>query len=206
MSETLTFDLVLGTTNRKKLAEMQRMLPGDGVEMVTLADVAEAIDVVEDGTTFAENAALKATQQARHLNRWVLAEDSGLSVDALKGQPGVFSARYAGPEQNDDANLDKLLEAMKDVPAERRDAHYTSAMCLSDPDGNVQITSEGTCGGRLLTQRQGDGGFGYDPIFMVREYHRTFGEMHWIVKQAISHRSRAIRGFVPRWLRLLESF
>lgn len=202
----MTFDLVLGTTNKKKLTEMQQMLPQDRVAMVTLADVANAIDVVEDGSTFSENAALKATQQAKHLGRWVLAEDSGLSVDALGGQPGIFSARYAGPEQDDNANLEKLLDAMKEVAEEKRGAHYTSAMCLSDPEGNVRVTSQGTCGGRLLTERCGTGGFGYDPIFMVREYHRTFGEMHAIVKQAISHRSRAIRRFAPAFLRLLSDY
>ncbi len=198
------FDLVLGTSNKKKRVELERMLPGHRVRLKTLADFDSPIEVVEDGESFAENAAKKACQQARHLKTWVLAEDSGLSVDALKGAPGIYSARYAGVEQDDAANLEKLLVAMDGLAAERRDAHYTSSLCLADPAGDVRLTAEEICRGRILTARRGAGGFGYDPIFMLREYHKTFGELDWIVKQAVSHRSRALRKFLPRFLRMLD--
>ncbi|TWT71718.1 RdgB/HAM1 family non-canonical purine NTP pyrophosphatase [Crateriforma conspicua] len=199
------FELVLGTGNQKKLVEIQRMMPADRVRLKTLADFSDPIDVVEDGTTFAENAAKKACQQAKHLGVWVLGEDSGLSVDALDGAPGVFSARYAGPAQDDEANLNQLLDALQGVPPERRSAHYTSSFCLSDPDGAVRLTAEGICRGRIITERHGQGGFGYDPIFQLREYHQTFGQLDWVVKQALSHRSRALRQFLPRFLRLIDS-
>ena len=112
--------LVLGTGNRKKGQELGRLLAHVGLELRTLADYPQAMDVVEDGDTFAANAALKATQQARHLGQWVLADDSGLMVDALDGAPGVFSARYSGPAATDAGNNQKLLEALRDVPREKR--------------------------------------------------------------------------------------
>ncbi len=191
------FDLVLGTNNAKKLIELQMMLPTDLARLSTLAEIAGAIDVVEDGETFAANAAKKATEQAQHLGRWVLAEDSGLSVDALQGQPGVYSARYAGEHGDDAANNIKLLEEMRGLPPERRDAQFNCHLCLSDPEGNVRLTASGICRGRIATSLSGSAGFGYDPLFIIREYHRTFGELDLSVKRAISHRSRALRAFIP---------
>lgn len=199
------FDLVLGTHNAKKLIELRLLLPEDKVDLTSLSQIPEAIEVEETGDTFASNAALKATEQAKHLGRWVLAEDSGLTVDALGGQPGVYSARYAGTHGDDEANNDKLLSELEGVPAEKRGAQFNCYLCLSDPDGNVVLETHGKCGGRIANKRSGTAGFGYDPLFIIPEYHRTFGELDLTVKRALSHRSRALRAMIPKMLRLIES-
>ncbi|WP_182866169.1 RdgB/HAM1 family non-canonical purine NTP pyrophosphatase [Stieleria mannarensis] len=199
------FDLVLGTNNAKKLVELRLMLPAEHYTLHSLAEIPESIDVEETGETFRENAALKATEQAKHLGRWVLAEDSGLSVDALGGAPGVYSARYAGRHGDDEANNAKLLAELADVPPEKRTARYHCEACLSDPHGNVRITAGGVCGGVIRTEPSGDGGFGYDPLFEIREYHKTFAELDLTVKRALSHRSRALRHFLPRLRRLVAT-
>ena len=191
-------DLVLGTHNAKKLIELQMMLPTDSIRLTSLAEIENAIDVVEDAETFAENAAKKATEQAQHLNRWVLAEDSGLTVDALKGEPGVYSARYAGEHGDDEANNTKLLKELDGVTMERRGAQFNCHLCLSDPDGEVQLRASGICRGRIALKRSGNAGFGYDSLFIIPEYHRTFGELDLAVKRAISHRSRGLRQLIPR--------
>lgn len=196
------FNLVLGTHNAKKLAELRALLPGDMIELHSLAEVDGAIEVAETGTTFQENAALKATAQARHLGRWVLAEDSGISVDALDGRPGVFSARFAGPDSDDDANNERLLKELAGVPEEKRGAHYTCQLCLADPAGNIRLEETGTCHGRIALERHGESGFGYDPFFLIPEYHQTFGQLGPVVKRALSHRARALRAFLPKLLRL----
>ncbi|TWU59879.1 Non-canonical purine NTP pyrophosphatase [Rubripirellula tenax] len=199
------FDLVLGTNNAKKLIELRLLLPEDRIRLTSLAEIEGSIDVDETGATFTENAALKATVQAVHLGRWVLAEDSGLTVDALRGEPGVYSARYAGTHGDDNANNDKLLAALEAVPDDKRDAKFNCYLCLSDPEGNVRLEANGTCGGRIARSRSGGAGFGYDPLFVIPEYHRTFGELDLTVKRALSHRSRALRRFVPQLLRLIDS-
>lgn len=199
------FDLVLGTNNSKKLIELKLLLPADRIQLSSLADIDGSIDVEETGTTFTENAALKATVQAKHLGRWVLAEDSGLTVDALGGRPGVYSARYAGESRDDEANNAKLLEELKNVPDAKRTAQFNCYMCLSDPEGNVRIETHDTCGGIIAHERSGSAGFGYDPLFIIPEYHRTFGDLNLAVKQAISHRSRALRNFIPKLLRLIDA-
>lgn len=198
------FELVLGTNNAKKLVELRLLLPEDKVNLTTLAEIPESIEVEETGDTFQANAALKASEQAKHLGRWVLAEDSGLTVEALRGEPGVRSARYAGTHGDDEANNDKLLRELKDVPDDKRGAHFNCFLCLADPDGNVRLENHGRCAGRIAHSRSGGAGFGYDPLFVIREYHRTFGELDLEVKRAISHRSRALRKFIPRLLRLID--
>ncbi|TWU16596.1 RdgB/HAM1 family non-canonical purine NTP pyrophosphatase [Allorhodopirellula heiligendammensis] len=198
------FDLVLGTHNAKKLIELRMMVPASLARLSTLADIEGAIDVVEDGDTFAENAAKKASEQAQHLGRWVLAEDSGLSVDALDGRPGVYSARYAGEHGNDAANNQKLLSDLRDVPAEKRGAQFNCHLSLADPAGQVHLTASGICRGRIAESLSGSAGFGYDPLFIIGEYHRTFGELDLSVKRAISHRSRALRRFLPQLSRLIQ--
>jgi XTP/dITP diphosphohydrolase len=185
--------LVLGTHNAKKLRELQQLLPVGVFDLHSLADMPHAITVAETGNTFRANAALKATEQAKHLGCWVLAEDSGLCVDALGGAPGVYSARYAGVDGDDAANNRKLLKELEGVPLERRTAHYECHACLSDPQGNVRLERSGVCCGRILSAALGEGGFGYDPMFEVIEYHCTFGQLDASVKRAISHRARAMR-------------
>lgn len=190
-------DLVLGTHNAKKLIELQMMLPSDHIRLISLAEIPKSIDVEEDGKTFAENAAKKATEQAIHLRRWVLAEDSGLSVDILGGEPGVHSARYAGTHGDDEANNDKLLDELKHVPQDKRGAQFNCHLCLSDSDGIVRLETAGICRGRIAMSRSGKAGFGYDPLFVIPEFHRTFGELDLAVKRAISHRSRGLRQLIP---------
>jgi XTP/dITP diphosphohydrolase len=181
------------------------MLAPHGFRVLTLADVPDAIDVVEDGDSFAANAALKATQQARHLGRWVLADDSGLEVDALGGAPGIFSARFAGSNATDDANNAELLQRLGDTPLESRSARYVCHVTVADPSGAIRAESHDVCHGRIRFEPTGTNGFGYDPLFEVVEYHRTFGELGPHVKQAISHRSRALRGILPKLVEMLQA-
>lgn len=195
--------LVLGTGNKKKRIELEELLAPLGLELKTLADFPNAIEVVEDGASFAENGALKAVQQAKHLGHWVLGEDSGLAVDALGGAPGIFSARYAGEPCDDEANNQKLLAALAEVPLEKRTAHYVCSATLADPNGAIRATGEGRCQGRIRFAAAGGGGFGYDPLFELAEYHRTFGELGGALKAVISHRARAMRRLLPQLTRLL---
>ena len=190
--------LVLGTRNRKKGAELADLLAPWGLSVVTLDDLPNAIDVVEDGDTFAANAALKATRQAAHLERWVLADDSGLVVDALGGAPGVYSARFAGPNASDEDNNRFLLQQLNNTPLEKRTAHYVCHVTLADPHGIVRAESHAECHGRIRFKPAGTNGFGYDPLFEVIEHHRTFGELGPYVKRAISHRARAMREILPK--------
>ncbi len=196
--------MVLGTYNQKKRSELQKLLTPLGIELKTLQEFPNAIEVVEDGTSFAENAAKKATQQAQTLGEWVLAEDSGLCVDALKGAPGIYSARFSGEDATDEKNNDLLLEKLEGVPAEKRGAHYVCHIVLSDPQGVVVLQTEDKCHGRITTQGRGSGGFGYDPLFEIREYHHTFGEMGPAVKSLISHRAKATRSFVSKLKAMLS--
>jgi XTP/dITP diphosphohydrolase len=180
--------LVLGTTNAGKVRELVDLLAPFAIACRSLADVTGAVDVEETGSTFAENAALKASLQARALGRWVLAEDSGLVVPALDGAPGVHSARFSGPQPAGDTrsvdarNNSLLLERLAGRGAGSRAAHYACHAALADPSGRVVAVAEGTCWGRIAEAGSGAGGFGYDPLFIVPEYHRTFGELAPAVK------------------------
>jgi XTP/dITP diphosphohydrolase len=196
--------LVLGTRNAKKAVELRELLAPYDVALTTLADFPQAIDVVEDGDSFAANAMLKATQQARHLQHWVVGEDSGLCVDALDGAPGIYSARYSGAEATDAANNEHLLQQLRDVPLQQRTAHYVCHITLSDPTGQIHADCEATCQGRIRFQPAGGAGFGYDPLFEIVEYHRTFGQLGEAVKSMLSHRARAMRLFVPQVTELLQ--
>ncbi len=197
--------LTLGTRNRKKAEELARLLVPWGLDLVSLADLPNSIEVEETGDTFAANAMLKACEQAKHLGRWVLGEDSGLAVDVLKGAPGVYSARFSGPNATDAANNELLLARLGDTPLERRTAHYVCHAVLSDPNGQPRSEAVGECHGRIRFEPAGSGGFGYDPLFEVIELHRTFGELGPVVKECLSHRGRAIRAILPAMLRLADS-
>lgn len=201
--------LVLGTTNAGKLREIVALLAPLGIECRSLAGL-PAVQVEETGETFADNAALKAAAQARAIDAWVLAEDSGLVVPALGGAPGVRSARFSGPlppgstATIDDRNNALLLERLADRGGRDRAAHYACHAALADPAGTIVATSSGTCGGTIATAPRGGGGFGYDPLFIVTEYHRTFGEIPPAVKAVISHRGRALRTIIPAIVRALS--
>lgn len=194
--------IVLGTNNQKKGIELRQLLAPYGFELKTLADYEKSIEVVEDGDSFQANAQKKAIEQAQHLGEWVLGEDSGLCVDALKGRPGIYSARYSGDNATDESNNALLLDELSGVAREKRTAHYVCHMSLSDPDGNIMIDCEETCCGRIVEVPRGSGGFGYDPLFELPEYHMTFGELGSAVKAMLSHRSRAMRKFIPKLLRM----
>ncbi len=197
--------LVVGTGNRAKGRELAELLAPVGLELATLLDFSQAIDVLENGDTFAANAALKATQQARHLGRWVLADDSGLTVDALAGAPGVLSARYSGPAATDASNNRLLLERLASLPLAERTARFVCHMTVADPSGVVRAESESCCRGRITLAPRGTHGFGYDPLFEILEYHRTFGELGLAVKSCLSHRARAARRLIPALLALIDS-
>jgi XTP/dITP diphosphohydrolase len=197
--------LVIGTANRKKGEELAELFSVVGLKLTTLADFPTAIRVEETGTTFAENAALKAGQQAEHLGHWVLADDSGLAVDALGGAPGVASARFSGPSATDAANNRLLLEKLGGAPLEKRTARFICHMVLADPSGTIRAESEGACRGRMLFEPRGSQGFGYDPLFEVVEYHRTFAELGIAVKSCLSHRARAARSLIPPLIALVDS-
>ncbi len=196
--------LVVGTRNRKKGLELAQLLAPHGIDVRTLADFPDSIEVLEDGDSFAANATKKATQQAQRLGHWVLGEDSGLVVDALHGGPGIFSARYAGENATDEANNRRLLEELAGVPLDRRTAHYVCHATLADPSGVVRAEAEAQCHGRIAPAERGSGGFGYDPLFEIVEYHRTFGELGPSVKACLSHRARALRQLLPDVLALLD--
>jgi XTP/dITP diphosphohydrolase len=189
--------LVLGTRNPKKRQEIEEILSDMGLELRDLRQWPDAPEVVEDGTTFEDNARKKASELARVLNQWVLGEDSGLVVPALGGRPGVYSARYAGTQGDDAANNARLLAELAPLPDDRRAAYYVCTAALSDPQGAIQAVTEGRCHGIITCEPRGSGGFGYDPLFLIPEYHRTFGELNAHVKHALSHRARALAKLRP---------
>lgn len=197
--------LVVGTRNKKKREEILEILGDFGLDLRDLTAWPDAPDVVEDGQTFADNARKKATELARYLRHWTLGEDSGLVVPALNGRPGVYSARYAGTHGDDAANNARLLAELNPLPDDRRAAYYVCTVALADPDGTVHAVVEGRCHGVITRAPRGGGGFGYDPLFLIPEYHQTFGELSARVKHALSHRARALTQLRPVVRSLLVS-
>jgi XTP/dITP diphosphohydrolase len=195
--------LVVGTRNPKKRVELLEILSDLPIELRDLTAYPNAPEVEEDGATFEENARKKAVVLARALGEWVLGEDSGLVVPALKGRPGVYSARYAGKQGDDEANNERLLAELAPLPDDARSAYYVCTAALADPTGEVKAVVEGRCHGVIIKERRGKGGFGYDPMFLIPEYHRTFGELSATVKHALSHRGRALAQLRPVIRRLL---
>lgn len=191
--------LVLGTRNPKKLRELTELLVPpwernprlDRLQVLCLDEFPDAPEVDENEPTFAGNARKKAAETALAIGQWVLADDSGLAVDALGGAPGVLSARFAGSHGDDAANNRKLLQELDAVPEFARGAAFRCALALSDPLGTIRLEAEGACRGRIIRELRGPGGFGYDPLFLIPEYHRTFGELSALTKHQLSHRSRA---------------
>ncbi|MSR57037.1 MAG: RdgB/HAM1 family non-canonical purine NTP pyrophosphatase [Planctomycetaceae bacterium] len=194
--------LILGSRNRKKSREIAELLEPHGLTAQSIADFPDVAEVVEDGATFLDNAAKKAAEPARQLARWVIGEDSGLMVDALRGAPGVYSARYSGEGATDDSNNRKLQTELAGLTIEQRTAAYICTIALADPTGAIRLTAEGRCRGLIITEARGENGFGYDPYFLIREYHCTFGELSARVKHQISHRARAFGVFIPQLVKL----
>jgi len=196
-------EIVVGSRNVGKLKEIQAVLAGLPVRLCSLADFPDAPEVEETGTTFRQNAELKATALADHLDRLVLADDSGLEVDTLDGAPGVFSARYAGKHGDDEANNRKLLEAIKDRPDSERAARFRCVIALAEP-GRVLLTVEGECEGFVAFEPRGDEGFGYDPVFIYPPVGKTFGELDPAYKNQVSHRGAALSKLRQEFLSTLE--
>jgi len=183
--------LILATQNRDKVREMSRLCADLPVRVVSAADLPEAPDVVEDGDTLEANALKKARETAAACGGMCLADDTGLEVDALGGAPGVYSARYAGEDVSYEDNWRKLLRELDGVPEARRTARFRTVMALVDPRDGTEFTVEGALEGRILSSPSGEGGFGYDPVFLVPELDRTLAEMDLAEKNTISHRGRA---------------
>ena len=194
----MSVQLVLATRNAKKLAELDRLLAGAGLDVEILGSDAfgDLPEIEETGSTFAENSLIKARAVSTHTGLIAIADDSGLCVDALDGQPGIYSARWAGEGATDESNLDLVLEQIRDVEPAHRTAHFACAAALVLPSGEEYVV-HGQVNGVLLTQRRGEGGFGYDPIFLPDGCDMTTAEMTSEQKDAISHRGQAMRALVP---------
>lgn len=193
--------LVVATRNKKKLRELAALLADLPVQVVDLGAFPGAPEVEETGATFAENARLKAVAAARYTGHWAVADDSGLEVDALDGRPGVWSARFAGPGATDDDNNKLLLKLLEGVPPRRRRARFRCAIAIASPEGETWV-DEGVCEGVITDGPRGEGGFGYDPLFLVPELDRTFAELPPEEKNRISHRARALALARKRLVRL----
>lgn len=183
-------EIVLASGNKGKIAEFQRLLADMDIQVHSLSEYPEIGDIVEDGHSFAENALIKARVVAQATGKLALADDSGLMVDALDGAPGIYSARFAGEQRDDAANNAKLLELMSTVPDEQRTAEFFCVIALVLPDGR-EYTVEGSCPGKILRELKGQGGFGYDPLFLVEQLQKTFAQLTMEEKNSVSHRGKA---------------
>ncbi len=188
--------LLVATGNRGKLKEINRLLADAAIEIVGLDQLDNPPEVIEDGDTFVANASKKALEMAQFSGMLTLADDSGLVVAALDGAPGVNSARYAGEHGDDAANNGKLLKEMASVEDEKRQAAFHCVMALAWPDGRCE-TYDGQVSGLIMRGARGEGGFGYDPLFIVPEYGKTMAELPLEIKNRISHRGTALRKVIP---------
>lgn len=182
-------DIVVATNNKGKLKELSEMLTGFNV--LSQQEVGANVDVEETGTTYEENALLKARAVREYTNKYIIADDSGLEVDVLDGAPGLYSARYAGDGTTPDQGMDKLLENLKPYAPEEKTAHFISCIVLIEPDG-TEKAFYGRCDGFITDKKIGDGGFGFDPIFFFPEYKKTFAQLTPDEKNAVSHRRKAL--------------
>lgn len=201
--------LVIATRNKNKLREFKEILKDLQIEIKCLDDFGPTPEAIEDGETFDDNAYKKAIHTAKVLGLPAIADDSGLVVEALGGEPGVYSARYAGENATDDDNCNKLLAALKGV--ENRKAHFQCVLSIAVPSGPA-LTYEGQCNGVIIDDKRGDNGFGYDPIFYFEEFGKSFAELTMDEKNKVSHRGKALAqvkaevGMIKKWLdqRLFE--
>lgn len=187
--------IVLATKNKGKIEEIKYIFKESGIkealEIHPLSDYPDIPEIAEDGTTFSENAAKKAVTVARATGLTAIADDSGLEVDALNSAPGIYSARFAGEGSTDSENIRKLLRLLEGIPDEKRGAGFVCVIAIADPDGNVELM-EGKCRGIIAMEERGTSGFGYDPVFIVPGYGKTFAELGEEIKNKISHRAIAL--------------
>lgn len=189
--------LVVATKNKGKITEIKKVLTDIPFEVIPMTEIGITIDVVEDGTTFEENALKKATEICKVSKTIVLADDSGIEVDFLDGRPGIYSARFGGVDATDEDRNKKLLDMLKEVPFEKRSARYVCAIAVAFPDGRSFVVRD-TCEGFVGTEGKGVNGFGYDPLFYVREYDKTMAELSMDIKNRISHRAKALEKMAVR--------
>ncbi len=183
-------EVIIATKNAGKAKEFEHIFSQYNIIVKSLLDFEEIDDIVEDGETFEENALIKARAIAKQFNQVVIADDSGLEVDALEGRPGVYSARYAGENRDDQANIDKVLRELEGTPEEKRSARFVCVLALVTPEGDESVV-RGTCEGQILTQCIGNEGFGYDPIFYLPELEKTMAQIPKSKKNVLSHRADA---------------
>lgn len=191
-------EIIIATNNPGKVKDFKVILEPKGFTVKSLADFPHIPDVKETGTTFEENALLKAEAVSAHLGKIVLADDSGLEVDALNGEPGVYSARYAGMDKDDKKNILKVLDRLEGVPEKMRTARFICVLAVVEPGGN-RLTVRGTCEGIISIEPIGENGFGYDPIFYVEGKQRTMAQLSKEEKSEISHRGNAISQLTNQW-------
>ena len=184
-------EVVIATRNEGKLREIKDILAPWSLKILSLKDFPEIPEIIEDGSTFAENAAKKAREVTRQTGRLAIADDSGLVVDALHGKPGVFSSRYGGEKATDEERFQKLLAEMTEIPEGKRQAAFVCTIALATPQGKVELL-EGRCRGQIAFAPRGEHGFGYDPIFSLPELGKTMAELDPEVKNRLSHRARAL--------------
>ncbi|MCI4624130.1 non-canonical purine NTP pyrophosphatase [Priestia megaterium] len=189
-------EIIIATKNAGKVKDFETLFSPKGFKVKSLLDFPEIEDVEETGVTFAENATLKAEAISSALNKPVIADDSGLAIDALNGEPGVYSARYAGENKDDNANIEKVLQKLNDVPFEKRTARFHCALAIAVPGKRTEIV-EGTCEGHILEEKRGENGFGYDPIFFVEKWRCSMAELTKGQKNQISHRANALKKLAP---------
>lgn len=196
--------LVFATHNQGKIKELKHLFVGfeDRLELLCLGDVSVP-DVIEDGNSFFENASKKAIQTSIATGLPALADDSGLVVDALGGAPGIYSARYAGTPSSDANNNLKLLQDMNDIPQKDRQAHYFASLVFADTQSDLKnevYEASGQCHGQIMSEPRGDGGFGYDPLFLLPKYGKTLAEMPPAAKTDLTHRAKALKNMIPKIL------
>ena len=184
--------LLVGTQNPGKISEIKTIVGDVAFELISLANFAEIVTPIEDGSSYAENAIIKARMYSVQIGLLTLADDSGLEVEALGWKPGLFSARYAGEGATDADRRALLLSELSKTGVETRTARFVCAVAIADPRGKIINVSEGVCWGRVNTEARGEGGFGYDPLFIPDGYDQTFAELPNSVKNKISHRGRAL--------------
>lgn len=186
-------DLLIATTNGHKIREIRALLkPLNRFELYSLLDFPLYVQPEETGKTFEENAKLKALHAAQSLHKWAIADDSGLVVPALRGEPGVFSARYSGPNATDKDNRQKLLKAMATLDGLERSAYFECCLVLASPEGVKKVVS-GVCEGTIIKEERGGHGFGYDSLFIKHDYNQTFAELGETLKNQVSHRAKALQ-------------
>lgn len=193
--------LIVATANKKKLQEIKEIMADLDYRIISLADLDSVPRIIENGKTFKANAVKKAMTIARATGLLTMGEDSGLCVNALGGKPGVYSARFSGKDKNDEKNNQKVLNLLSGVPLKKRRAHYCCAVALADTNGLVGVV-EGKCFGLIAAEPAGNAGFGYDPLFLIPKYNKTFGQLGVQIKHRMSHRFKALE----KTRKLLEKY